>query len=70
MNRRRPYFTVPVKERLHQRIRNLDQLLSEPEETAKPRLSPAVKIILLLAVIIFLFVCSIPILAFVQLLFR
>jgi hypothetical protein len=70
MSRKPPYYNEPVKVRLHQRIRNLDQLLSEPEETIKSGLSPAVKIILILAVIIFLFVCSIPVLVFVQLLFR
>lgn len=59
-----------IKERLHQRIRRLDHLLSDREQEKEPGLSSAVKVLLVLATIVFLFVCLIPVLIFLQLLFR
>ena len=59
-----------VRSRLHQRIRRLDYLLSRPEQEEESGLSPAVKVILVLAVITFVFVCIMPIVIFLRLLFR
>ncbi len=61
-----------VKSRLHARIRAMDQLVLKAEEyqEKKAPLPPAVKLIILLAAIIFLFVCSMPVLIFLRLLFR
>lgn len=68
-----PYdYHASIRSRLHARIRAMDQLvlkLEKKQVKASP-LPSAVKLIILLAVIIFLFVCSIPVLAFLRLLFR
>jgi hypothetical protein len=73
MTEKLPYsYHGSVKSRLHARIRAMDQLvvrLEEKQVTRSP-LPSAVKLIILLAAIIFLFVCSIPVLVFLRLLFR
>lgn len=68
-----PYnYRGSVKSRLHARIRAMDQLVLKVEENqvTKSPLPSAVKLLILLAAIIFLFVCSMPILIFLRLLFR
>jgi hypothetical protein len=69
---KQPYYDGSPRSRLHLRIRRLDQLMLKAEEyqEKKSPLPSAVKLIILLAVIIFLFICSIPVLVFLRLLFR
>jgi hypothetical protein len=68
-----PYgYQSSAKRRLHARIRAMDQLVLKAEEyqSKKSPLPRPVKLIILLAVIIFLFVCSVPMFVFLRLLFR
>lgn len=68
-----PYdYHRSVRSRLHARIRAMDQLVLtlEEKQVKKSPLPSAVKLIILLAAIIFLFVCSVPVLVFLRLLFR
>jgi hypothetical protein len=66
------YYDGSPKSRLHLRIRKIDQLLLKADEyqVKKSPLPSAVKLLILLAVIIFLFICSVPVLVFLRLLFR
>lgn len=67
-----PYYDGSAKSRLHARIRAMDQLVLKAEEYQEKKfpLPSAVKLLLLLAAIIFLFICSVPVLVFLRLLFR
>jgi hypothetical protein len=68
-----PYgYHSSAKSRLHARIRAIDKLVLKAEEyqSKKSPLPRGVKLIILLAVIIFLFVCSVPVFVFLRLLFR
>jgi hypothetical protein len=73
MDGKLPYgYHGSVKSRLHARIRAMDQLVLRLEESQvkKSPLPSAVKLIILLAAVIFLFICSMPVLIFLRLLFR
>lgn len=67
-----PYSGGSARSRLHARIRAMDQLVRKLEEdqVQKSPLPSFVKLIIVLAVIIFLFICSVPVFVFLRLLFR
>ncbi len=68
-----PYsYHGSVKSRLHARIRAMDQLVLKAEESRveKSPLPSAVRLIILLAAVIFLFICSVPVLVVLRLIFR
>jgi len=72
MTQRPPYrdSSKQIRARLHQRIRRLDYLFSNTEQEEDPGFSPAVKVLLVLAAVILMFSCLIPVLAFLRLLLQ